>query len=114
MPESEHSSYYGYPSYWQYGSQWPMGVMPGPGALTTLERLELEERRLADALEEGTYGDSHLRSSGEVCAYHVCSGDDRVGYVDDFLFDDETWALRFVIVVVRRVPRRKVQRWPAR
>jgi hypothetical protein len=43
-------------------------------------------------------GDPHLRSSRAVTGYHVVASDGEVGHVDDFLIDDETWAIRYIVI----------------
>ena len=43
-------------------------------------------------------GDPHLRSCGEVTGYYVAATDGDVCHVEDFLFDDETWAIRYLVV----------------
>lgn len=46
-------------------------------------------------------GDAHLRSSRVVRGYHIRAADDSIGHVDDFLFDDQTWAIRYLIADTR-------------
>jgi len=42
--------------------------------------------------------DHHLRSSHEVTGYHIQAKDGELGHVEDFIIDDETWAIRYLIV----------------
>lgn len=42
--------------------------------------------------------DSHLRSTYEVIGYHVHATDFALGRFDDFLADDESWAIRHAVV----------------
>ena len=51
--------------------------------------------------------DTHLRSTHEVSGYHVKATGGEIGHVEDFLFDDETWEIRYVIVDTRNW-------WPAK
>ena len=54
-------------------------------------------------------GDRHLRSAREVLGYYVHAHEDDVGHVSDFLFGDAAWAIRHVVVVLRRgLSRRRV------
>ncbi|HBA84222.1 MAG TPA: hypothetical protein DCZ95_09040 [Verrucomicrobia bacterium] len=39
-----------------------------------------------------------LRSAKEVLGYYIHATDDVMGKVDDFLFDDASWAIRYVVV----------------
>jgi uncharacterized protein YrrD len=45
--------------------------------------------------------DSHLISTREVSGYHIQAMDDSIGHVEDFIFDDETWALCYILVNIR-------------
>lgn len=42
--------------------------------------------------------DAHLRSVNEVRGYHIEAADGEFGHVDDFIVDDEDWAIRFIVV----------------
>ncbi len=100
-------AYYGWPVYWGGGmgpaAPYPyvplMGAMTGsePAALATEE----EEPRRED--------DPHLRSAREVTGYHVEAIDGGIGHVEDFIVDDETWQVRYLIVDTKNwLPGRKV------
>jgi len=43
-------------------------------------------------------GDPHLRSIAEVTGYNLHAKDGDIGHVEDFLFDDVGWSLRYLIV----------------
>lgn len=54
-------------------------------------------------------GDRHLQSAREVLGYYVHAHEDDVGHVSDFLFGDAAWAIRHVVVGLRRgLSRRRV------
>ena len=40
----------------------------------------------------------HLRSANEVRGYHIQGSDDAIGHVEDLIVDDETWAVRYLVV----------------
>ena len=42
--------------------------------------------------------DTHLRDCKTVMAYRVEATDGEIGHVEGFLVDDETWAIRYIIV----------------
>jgi hypothetical protein len=68
-----------------------------------------KKKEMAQALEEEESGDSHLRSVQEVAGYHIQATDGEIGHVEDFILDDETWMLRYVVVDTRNwLPGRKV------
>ena len=60
-------------------------------------------------------GNRHLRSARTVTGYHIQASDGEIGHVEDFVIDDVTWAIRYLIVDSRnRWPGTKVlvsQRW---
>ncbi|MHB8419935.1 MAG: PRC-barrel domain-containing protein [Myxococcales bacterium] len=90
--ERAYYGYYGYPYYWGYGvGLWGMGQYPG--ALRTGSW----DAPLGRA-EEAPSGDVHLRSARTVRGYHIQGSDAAIGHIDDFLFDDETWAVRYLVV----------------
>lgn len=41
---------------------------------------------------------ANLRSSREVCGYAIEASDGEIGHVEDFVLDDETFVLRYVVV----------------
>jgi len=43
-------------------------------------------------------GDPHLRSTGDVIGHQVHAADGEVGHVEDFIIDDEPWAIRYLII----------------
>jgi hypothetical protein len=47
-------------------------------------------------------GDGHLRSVRAIMGYFVHALDGEVGHVEDFLVDDDTWSIRYLLVSVRR------------
>ncbi len=79
--EAEFLRYYHYPHYWGTPG-WTIGG--------------LAEERAEDAAREAE--DSHLRSTREVIGYHIHALHGELGHVDDFLIDDESWAIRNVVV----------------
>lgn len=43
-------------------------------------------------------GDNHLRSMKEVTRYALGATDGDVGFIDDFIFDDDSWFVRYLVV----------------
>ena len=42
-----------------------------------------------------------MRSTQAVSGYHIRATDGEIGHVEDFIIDDETWAIRYLIVDTR-------------
>jgi uncharacterized protein YrrD len=97
--EREQLGYYAYPEYWAGGDLWAMNTLPMlPPPLPNGVESEAERvRRDADVLPE----DVHLRSSANVTGYDIQATDDSIGHVTDFLFDDASWAIRYLVVDTR-------------
>jgi hypothetical protein len=51
----------------------------------------------------------HLRSAAHVTGYHIEATDGEIGHVEDFIIDDETWEIRYIVVDTRNwLPGKKV------
>jgi uncharacterized protein YrrD len=102
--ETQLLDYYGYPYYWS-GSTWGGISDSGAMAAATAEMIRRNEAREVPHEQ----GDPHLRSAKEVAGYAIQAVDDSIGQVDDFLFDDSNWSLRYFLVDTRKwLPGRRV------
>lgn len=98
--EETYLSYFGYPVYWPYTTLWAWGATPvvippldpgpGPGA-----------RPPGAQPAPATSTDAHLHAGREVTGYHIQGSDDAVGHVEDFLFEDDSWAVRYLAADTR-------------
>ncbi len=103
--EMTYSTYYAYPYYWGAAGYWGGGMYPGSmtsgyrgvggayGAPGEGQDLMAEREAAAHA-----QGDPHLRSCNAVIGYHIHASDGDIGHVADMLIDEETWAVRYLIV----------------
>ena len=100
--EAYYHDYYGFPYYWNGPYLWGPMYYPGrPGA----DQKRIEERRA----EREEAGDLHLRSAAHVTGYHIEATDGEIGHVEDFIIDDETWEIRYIVVDTRNwLPGKKV------
>ncbi|MGH7872721.1 MAG: PRC-barrel domain-containing protein [Candidatus Binatia bacterium] len=100
--EAYYHDYYGYPYYWPGPYLW--GPMAYPRFQDTTQR-KIEERRA----EREEAGDLHLRSANTVTGYHIEATDGDIGHVEDFIVDDESWEIRYMVVDTRNwLPGKKV------
>lgn len=90
--------HFGYPYYWSGPYLWGYTVLPAVFAQQPLE--DPERQRVGERLENRG-NDIHLRSLDEVTGYHIHATDDTLGHVEDFLFDDEDWSIRLMVVDTR-------------
>jgi hypothetical protein len=109
--EAELAEYYGYLPYWGGMGIWGAGMSPyALGGIVTPPVVPpvgttATERALAGA--ETQRGDQHLRSTREVTGYRIHARDGEIGHVDDFILDDETWAIRYMVIDTRNL-------WPGK
>jgi hypothetical protein len=78
-----------------------LGMAPQPIAPSASAELgdRAVQREVARSQEER--GDPNLRSTREVTGYAIQALDDDIGHVDDFVVDDESWAIRYMVVDTR-------------
>jgi hypothetical protein len=54
-------------------------------------------------------GDPHLQSTQEVLDYYIHASDGDIGHVEDFIVDDASWSIRYMVVNTRNwLPGKKV------
>ena len=82
-------NYYGFPYYWTGDEIW--------GPVTLPRDLIAEDMDRKFVLTEEV-NQSHLRSMKEVTGYSIQATDGEIGHVEDFIIDDETWAIRYLII----------------
>ena len=87
--EQEYSVFFGSPMYWGFPQE--------PNA------------KAASGERGMKRGDPDLRSTNAVSGHHVEASGGEIGHVDDFIIDDQTWAIRYLIVDTKDwLPGRKV------
>ncbi|MBU0714196.1 MAG: PRC-barrel domain containing protein [Verrucomicrobia bacterium] len=91
--EVELFKYYGWPVYW--GSNPYVGI--GYPVPTNLPSIAEEKKGLPEKSED----DPHLRSTDQVAGYHVQATDGEIGHVQDYIVDDETWTICYIVVNTR-------------
>jgi len=102
--EAAYYDYYGFPYYWAGTGLWGAAAYPmaGAGLAAALPPDGAVPREAAErARAEQASGDSHLRSSNEVTGYDIAARDGHIGHVDDFLFEDRSWQIRYAVVDTR-------------
>ena len=75
---------------------WGMGAYPG--LLTTEQRFDAVMRDGRQYAGRRTSDDIHLRSCGSVTGHRIHATDGDLGHVEDFLIDERTWAIHYLIV----------------
>ncbi|MGA7827645.1 MAG: PRC-barrel domain-containing protein [Geobacteraceae bacterium] len=85
--EESYHGYYAWPMYWDGPYIW--------GAYPYIMR-DSEKPKQSNQGEKAW--DPHLRSTHAVRGYHIQAMDGEIGHVEDFMIDDETWAIRYLII----------------
>ncbi len=85
--------YYGY-----YG--WPM-YTDGPFMWGPAPYIIRDPEKWKSSGEKKKAWDPHLRSTNEVSGYHIQASDGEIGHVEDFVIDDDTWAIRYLVVATK-------------
>jgi hypothetical protein len=103
--ELEYLGYYDYPIYWGGAGMWGGGAYPGIVTGVGIDAASAEDRhaRRQDEHAESVKGareahDTHLRSCKAIMTYDIEASDGDIGHVHGLLLDDETWAVRYLIV----------------
>ncbi len=85
--ETAYNGYYGWPEYWSGAYMW--------GPYTFLKRDSKEWKELKHQEESWN---PHLRSTNDVIGHNIQASNGEIGHVEDFIIDDETWAIRYLII----------------
>lgn len=102
--EVELHNYYNWPYYW-VGGGFAGDIMPVLPPPASAEHFKEE----TPASAASAIPDPHLRSTREVVGYHIQAKNGEIGHVEDFIVDDEAWAIRYMVVDTQNwLPGKKV------
>lgn len=91
--EEEYYRYFGWPYYWRGDALWGMSGFP----ILELPADPLPAEPAAiDPHRERV--DAHMRSTQAVKGYHLQASDGITGHVADFMMDDQSWAIRELVI----------------
>lgn len=112
--EDTYNAYYGWPMYWSGGYMWGGYSYPtivgaiGQQQINAQEDTTSAGETPSDVVRNsGTLGkpvqnrntwNPHLRSTHAITGHHIQANDGEIGHVEDFIIDDETWAIRYMVV----------------
>ena len=85
------NDYYDYGYYWLSPEAWGSYAYP----------YSLVENKVVEAPEQAEPQEGHLRSANEVNGYGIQAVDGSIGHVEDFILDDENWAIAYLVVDTR-------------
>ncbi|HLN20735.1 MAG TPA: PRC-barrel domain-containing protein [Bacteroidales bacterium] len=96
--EQSYYDYYGAPVYWG-----------GPYAWGSFPTLNHDRESWKSIKKEESSWDPNLRSSDDVSGHSIHASDGEIGQVDDFIIDDESWTIRYLVIDTRKwLPGKKV------
>jgi len=85
--ERAYYDYYRLPPYWNGIYMW--GYSP---------YLNRDSEELEKIKQQEKSWDPNLRSTNAMSGLHIQASDGEIGHVADFILDDETWAIRYLII----------------
>lgn len=91
--------YYAWPSYWRGPYMWGAYSYPYMGLAYPGIGHAGEHSKESTPAEDAW--DPHLRSTHDVRNHRIQAKDGEIGHVEDFIIDDETWAIRYLVVDTR-------------
>jgi uncharacterized protein YrrD len=92
--EMQYYQYYNWPMYWSGTNLW--GSSPNNVSINSKRVPDQEGSK--ESVDRAETWDSHLRSTSDVIGHHIQAEDGEIGHVEDFIIDDETWAIRYLVV----------------
>jgi len=85
--EEAYYGYYGWPTYWG-----------GPYIWGTYPNIERDPKKRIKHTQDEKAWDPHLSSTYDVSGHDIQAIDGEIGHVEDFIIDDETWEIRYLII----------------
>ena len=96
--EMAYYGYYGMPLYWG-----------GPYMWGSDSKLVRDREKWKKSNPGAKAWDPHLRSTYDVSGHNIQARDGEIGHVEDFIIDDDTWAIRYLIIDTKNLwPGKKV------
>ena len=89
--EKSYFDFYHYPLYWSGSYLW--GYSPF---------LDRNKKNCRQSAKNKRTWDPHLRSTRDVIGHHVEASDGMIGHISDFIIDDSSWAIRYLVVDTRK------------
>jgi sporulation protein YlmC with PRC-barrel domain len=86
--EAAHAGHYALPYYWTGAGVWENWATPSEA------RQAVREPSAAPSDLDA----EHTRSTRAVAGYHLHAVDGEIGHIDDFVVDDQTWTIRYLLI----------------
>lgn len=89
--EQNYYQYYDWPYYWGYTGIWGDWATPQP----------LSEKKWQDSSGKDILDVPHLRNIDSLSKFVIRGTDDEIGHFQDFIVDDSTWSIRYIVINTR-------------
>jgi uncharacterized protein YrrD len=93
--EAAYNTHHKLSSYWKGPKLW--GPAKLPSETHRRSRSDIESARAGDE----AYSGSHVHSTKQIEGFRLGASDGEIGHVEDFIIDDETWTIRYIVVDTR-------------
>jgi len=90
--EKNYHQYYDWPYYWGENGVW--------GCWATPEKLA--DEKWQEFSEKPILGEPHLRQIDSLSGYVIHGTDEDIGHFQDFIVDDVSWSIRYIVVDTRK------------
>lgn len=97
LQEAAFLNYYEHPYYWDSAELWATAA--APDLIHTASAVQADTASINESTTSVT--DTRLRSTETVSGYPIAALDGELGHVEDFVVDDESWAIRYLVVATR-------------
>ena len=101
--EEYYYKYYEWPVYWGGPNMW------GTYGLSPRIESSQDQEKLMGSPQVNEQWENHLHMASDVIGYDIQATDGTIGHVDDFIIDDKTLAIRYLIIDTKNwLPGKKV------
>ncbi|WP_070121415.1 PRC-barrel domain-containing protein [Bacillus marinisedimentorum] len=99
--EAELNQYWGWNYYWAGSGTWGPYAVPSQLALADSRVQDGYENHERLENEAGSEEETSLRSHNEITSYHIHAEDGEIGHISSFIFDDESWEVKYFVIDTR-------------
>ncbi|GCD12223.1 hypothetical protein Ctaglu_38460 [Clostridium tagluense] len=101
--EEDYYKYYEWPTYWGASTMW------GTNGLYPSIESSQDQEKLMGSPQVNEQWENRLHMASDVIGYDIQATDGTIGHVDDFIIDDKTLAIRYLIIDTKNwLPGKKV------
>ncbi|MFO8065917.1 MAG: PRC-barrel domain-containing protein [Spirochaetia bacterium] len=99
--EREYYNYFKMPAYWPGYGLWGTGMHPDD--ILAISQGSDTRKPLPSGPVEAEEAETRLRSTAEVEGYTLLAHRGEFGKIEDFIVDEKTWAIRYLVVSTGRI-----------